>query len=324
MLDILSIGDCTIDVFLNVEEGNVLCNLKKQMCQICFKYGDKIPVKQVIQISGTGNAANLAIGASRLGLTSAINTIVGNEGSHDNIVRHFKKEKVNLDYLTHDQKSPTNYSAIINYQGERTIFSHHAIRHYHFPKINKKPQWIYLTSVGKNYEKLYQQTIKYCQKNNVKLGFNPGSLQVRDGIKKIKPVIEQCEVVLLNKDEAREILQEQKIKDVKYYLKKYFQLGAKHVVITDGENGAYSFDGQNFLHIETLKSKVIERTGAGDAFSTAYISALIYQETYENALKWGTLNSDSVIKYIGPQAGLLTRKQILSKLKRQKFNIRNI
>lgn len=324
MLDILSIGDCTLDVFLNVEEGNVQCNLKKQTCEICFNYGDKIPVKEVVQIAGTGNAANLAIGASRLGLKSAVNTIVGNEGSHDAIIRNFKKEKVNLNYLFHDKKSPTNYSAIINYKGERTIFSHHEIRHYSFPRISQKPKWIYLTSVGKNYEKLYQSAVSYCRKNNIKLGFNPGTLQVRDGLNKIKNVIKQSNVLIINKDEARMILGDTETKDIKYYLKIMNKLGANNVVITDGEHGAYSYDGHEFLHIGTLGSKVIERTGAGDAFSTGYISAIIHGENCYNALKWGTCNSDSVIQYVGPQAGLLSLKAIKQKILSSKLLIKKI
>ncbi len=324
MLDILSIGDCTIDVFLNVEEGNVQCNLKKQICEICFNYGDKIPVREVIQIAGTGNAANLAIGASRLGLKSAVNTIVGNEGSQHAIINNFKKEKVSLLYLLHDKKSPTNYSAIINYKGERTIFSHHEIRQYSFPSIKQKPKWIYLTSVGKNYETLYKKTIAYCKKNNVKLGFNPGTLQVRDGLAKIENVIKQSNVMIINKDEARMILNNSENKDIKYYLKTFFKLGSNNIVITDGEHGAYSYDGREFLHINTLGSKVVERTGAGDAFSTGYISAIINGFDCYDALRWGTVNSDSVIKFIGPQTGLLTKKEMIKNIAKYSPKIEKI
>jgi ribokinase len=315
MLDILSIGDCTVDVFLNIEEGDIRCNLKKQDCKICFNYGDKIPVKEVLQITGTGNAANLAIGAKRLGLTSAISAIIGNQGVGDSIIKNFQHEKVITKYIQKDLKSASNYSAIINFAGERTIFSHHENRHYTFPQLAKPPKWIYLTSVGQNYEKLYQQTIDYCKKNNVMLGFNPGTLQVRDGFQKIKKVIDQSNVILINKEEAEMILGIKNGHTIKQILKSIFDLGPDYVVITDGQNGAYSYNGQNFIHIPATKTKVIERTGAGDAFSTGYISALILGKTQQEALVWGTMNSDNVIRFVGPQKGLLNLKQIQQKVK---------
>jgi len=315
MLDILSIGDCTLDVFLSLKEGDIKCDLKKHDCQICFNYGDKIPVEEVIQIPGTGNAANMAIGASRLGLKSAISTIIGDKNVGKAIIDNFKKDKVNLKYLIQDLKSPTNYSAIINFKGERTIFSHHEDRKYMFPNIKTPPKWIYLTSVGHGYEKLYKKVISYCKKHNVKLGFNPGSLQVRDGYKKIKNVINQSDVILINKEEAAMILNVNNGKTIKQLLKKVYNLGPELVVITDGAKGAYSYDGIEYAHIPATKTKVVERTGAGDAFSTGYISAIIYGKNHREALQWGTMSSDEVIRYVGPQKGLLSKNKMNKKVK---------
>lgn len=314
-LDILSIGDCTVDVFLNLEEGNVFCNLKKHACQICFNFGDKIPVEEVIQIPGTGNAANLAIGSSRLGLKSAINTIVGNEGSGEPIINNFNKEKVSIKHIVQDKKSPTNYSAIINFQGERTIFSHHEERKYKFPKIKQPPQWIYLTSVGHNYEKMYADCVKYCKKHDVKLGFNPGTLQVREGMDKIKDVVDQSDVILVNKEEAEMILDLEHGVPIKSLLRKLHDAGPEFAVITNGQDGAYSYDGNEFYHVPATKTKVVERTGAGDSFSTGYISAIIHGKTHQEALIWGTMNSDSVIRYVGPQKGLLSLREMKKAIK---------
>lgn len=322
-LDILSIGDCTLDVFLNLSEGRVQCRIDNNFCEICFSYGDKIPVDEVLQIPGTGNAANLAIGSSRLGLKSAICAIIGNQTVGQSIVNNFKKEKVSTKYLIKDLKSPTNYSAIINYKGERTIFSHHEDRNYKFPKISIPPKWIYLTSVGHGYEQLYQDTIKYCQKHNVKLGFNPGTLQIRDGFAKIKKVIDQSQVIIVNREEAVMILDTTN-KEIKFLLNKLYNLGPDLVVITDGQNGAFSYDGIEFVHIPATKTKVIERTGAGDAFSTGFISAIIHGCNHREALIWGTMNSDEVIKYIGPQKGLLTLAQMKKKTKKCPVKVKKI
>ena len=53
-----------------------------------------------------------------------------------------------------------------------------------------------------------------------------------------------------------------------------------------------------------------ERTGAGDAFGSGCISALIKGKSFEEALLWGTVNSASVIGYIGSQKGLLREHEM--------------
>ena len=81
--------------------------------------------------------------------------------------------------------------------------------------------------------------------------------------------------------------------------------GPKSVIITDGANGAYAKENTNYYHIGILPVDAISRTGAGDAFSAGCLSALIKGKTLPEALIWGTVNSTSVIGYVGPQTGLL-------------------
>jgi sugar/nucleoside kinase (ribokinase family) len=88
------------------------------------------------------------------------------------------------------------------------------------------------------------------------------------------------------------------------------------VVITDGKNGAYSFDGQELLHCPIFPGKLVEATGAGDAFATGYLGALMSGQLHDEALRWGAVNSASVIGKVGPTAGLLTATEIRTRLKK--------
>lgn len=87
-------------------------------------------------------------------------------------------------------------------------------------------------------------------------------------------------------------------------------LGPKISVITDGGNGAYVFDGNKFLHCGIMPMDAYERTGAGDAFGSGFLSATIKGKTIEEALIWGTVNSASVIGYTGAQKGLLKEDEM--------------
>jgi len=88
-------------------------------------------------------------------------------------------------------------------------------------------------------------------------------------------------------------------------------LGPKNVVMTDGVRGAYLDDGANvwFMPVYSTTASV-ESTGAGDAFASAMISALILDKDIKEALTWGPINSMSVVSYVGPQKGLLSREKL--------------
>lgn len=303
MFDLVSVGDCTIDTLLQVHDAEVNCTLHHDRCVICFNYADKLPVDKIHR-KVAGNAANNAVGAARLGMKSSIYTIIGDDGTGDQIKNVFNKEKVSLEYLIHDPKQETNSSVVINFKGERTILVYHAPRVYSLPRqINTK--WLYYTSVGPDHKKLNSQVISLVKKKKIKLGYNPGTYQLRAGAKYIKEVLKVCEVLFVNKEEAARIVGPQF--DIRHYLLALHKLGPKIVAITDGRNGSFVFDGEKFWQMGILDTPVVERTGAGDSFATAFIAALFHGKNVSTAMCWGTCNSSSVIMKYGPQDGLLTK-----------------
>ena len=94
--------------------------------------------------------------------------------------------------------------------------------------------------------------------------------------------------------------------------------GPKTCVITDGGSGSYAYDGEKFYKAGVLPVDAYERTGAGDAFGSGCLSALVKGKGWGEALLWGTLNSASVIGYVGPQRGLLKESEIPIWLERAK------
>jgi len=90
------------------------------------------------------------------------------------------------------------------------------------------------------------------------------------------------------------------------------------VVVTDGSHGAYGFDGRELLFQPIYPLKVVERTGAGDAFSTGFTAALVSGEDLKEALRWGTVNAAFVTQKVGTQAGLLKKAELQKVLKKWK------
>jgi ribokinase len=305
-IELLSIGDASLDTFVTPSESEVLCKVDTKECLICFSYGDKITVKN-LEFSVGGNAANNAAGISRLGIKSGILITMGDDNVGTEILDSLKSEHVDVTYAFQQKETRSNYSTVINYSGERTIFVYHAPRSYEYPVQLPSYNWAYLTSMGENFEPFYIHIADWLKKNpNVKLGFNPGSWQFKAGVDKLKNILSLTYILFVNKQEAEKLTGIQPEADgIKKLLESLTKLGPKICVITDGEAGSYAYDGQRFIKVGILPVNAYERTGAGDAFGSGFLAALIKGKTIDEAMLWGLSNSASVIGYTGPQKGLL-------------------
>lgn len=310
-LDLLSVGDANLDAFIVPSESETLCDIDTKKCFIAFSYADKIPVKNLEFCVG-GNATNNAVGTKRLGINVGAVLTLGDDSTGIQIIEKLKLEEVDLTYVICQPSTLSNFNMVVTYTGERTIFTYHAPRSYEFPVQLPHVSWVYLTSMGESYRPFYTHITEWLVKNpETKLAFNPGSWQLRGGIKEIGNVFKLSHIVFVNKQEAEKLTGFESLGDVtKELLMALSGLGPKISVITDGGNGAYVFDGHRFLHCGVLPMDAYERTGAGDAFGSGFLGAVIKGKTIDEALIWGTVNSASVIGYIGAQKGLLKEEDI--------------
>ena len=310
-LDLLSIGDANLDAFIVPSESESLCNINTKECLIAFSYADKIPVKN-LDFSVGGNAANNSVGTKRLGVKTGAVLTLGDDSTGIQIIEKLKKEEVDLTYVIQQPSTLSNFNVVVTYTGERTIFTYHAPRSYEFPVQLPKVPWVYLTSMGESYRPFYNHITEWLVKNpETKMAFNPGSWQLKGGIQEIGNVFKLSDIVFVNKQEAEKLTGfEAKSEVTKELLMALSGLGPKTSVITDGSNGAFVFDGREFLSCGIMPMDAYERTGAGDAFGSGFLSAVVKGKTLQDALIWGTVNSASVIGYTGAQKGLLKEEDM--------------
>lgn len=309
MYDIITIGDTQIDTFIQLKEAIVNCEMNHSQCMLCVNYADKIPVEETLW-TVAGNSANAAVGFARLGFKTAFYTHIGDEDFGSLVKKTLRREKVSREYLAVDKGKKTNHSTVLNFKGERTIFVYHVHRDYRLPSMGQT-KWIYLSSMAKGSEKVFNSLVQYLKKNATKLVYQPGTFQLRHGAQKTKELLEHTEIFAVNKEEAMLYTGQKFEVTIKNLLLAVLKLGPKIVFITDGPKGAYASDGQEFWFLKADPSVPrIEATGAGDSFTTAFTAARILGKSLSEALQWGTHNSQSVIQTIGPQAGLLTKRQL--------------
>jgi ribokinase len=317
--DIVSIGDCTIDAFLeiNKDEPMVHTEIKKDRSQLCFSFGDKIPYESLTLLSA-GNANNVAVGMSRLGFKSAFYGTVGNDHNSHVILHKLHAEKVSTEFISAQKGMQTNFHTVLWYRGERTILIKHQPYKYKIPKAMANTSWVYLTSVGPKGLALHPQIEAFLKKNKkIRMSFNPGTFQLRMGVKKLIPLFRLTEILFLNKEEAQ-LMVGNLGGDIYKLSLALHKLGPKVVVITDGLKGSYAFAGGEFYTCGIYPHHPIEATGAGDAFATAFTAAVMQGLPVSDALRWGARNGASVAEKIGPQAGLTYKAAMLRDLKAHK------
>lgn len=305
---VLTIGDATLDTFLNIHDATVECDVQKKNCRLCFSYAEKIPIRESIQTAG-GNAINVAVGLSKLGIKVAVKSELGKDNNGNLIVEALKKAKVSDQELVLDAKTQTRYSVILNFKGERTILGYHPPHVYKPLKLKAKYDWIYYSSLGPTFETVQNSLVAFLKKNKTtKLVMNPGSYPLKEKIKEVKKILPLVNVLIVNREEAERIVGA--TKDTALLAQKLIACGPPIVAITDGPRGAYAATLHGFYFAPPLPIKPISTTGAGDAFSSGFMAALVHNQDLKTALHWGIKNSSGVIQHFGAQTGLLTLAQI--------------
>lgn len=311
MKNVLSVGEATVDSFVFVSEANVHCTLDKSKCEFCINYASKIMADD-IQFHVGGNAVNTAVSFARLGINADLYSVHGDDWIGKIVDEQLSKEGVDPRYVV-IEKGPTSYATALVFQGERTLVVYHVPREYQLPDF-EPVDWVYLTAMGKAFAGAYEKVLHFVKKHKIKLSFNPGTYQIKAGVHALKPIMEVTECLFVNLEEARLLTELSAKASIREISEQLFDLGPKLVVVTDGPNGAYVFDGNQLLFCDIFPVKVVERTGCGDAFSAAFTAALLQGEDINEALRWGMANSAGVIGKIGPEQGLLTKDQMAESL----------
>lgn len=314
--DFFCIGKSTVDQFLAINEFSTKCHLDARTGYLTFKHGEKIEVDK-FEFSLGGNATNVAIGLSRLGLSAALCSETGEDEFAEKIRNWLDQEKIDRSHMI-QTKSASSFSVILNFKKERTIFTRRIKRENELKFDDVSTKYLFLTSLDEGWRETYQNVLNFKIHHGFKLAFNPGTLQLTRGKDLVLKILEHTDILFLNKEEAEELVfghekrrhhnDREYIRSLLYKLQKQ---GAKIVVVTNGRYGSNVIDEEgNFYHEGLVPAEVIERTGAGDSYTAGFLAAIALGLSIKDAMKWGAVNSASVVEKIGAIEGLLSREEI--------------
>jgi sugar/nucleoside kinase (ribokinase family) len=253
------------------------------------------------------------VAAHRLGLETALVTNLGHDGFGKECLDALRQEGIATDFVKVHEGKKTNYHYVLRHGPERTILINHETYPYALPDFPVPPKFLYFSSIGEHGIEHHHEIARYLVANpETKLAFQPGTFQIKLGVEELKDVYENTEIFFCNLEESQEILKTTE-KHLPTLLRGLRALGPKMPVITDGPNGAYVIDADDqawHMPMYPDPADPVDRTGAGDSFSSTFTAAIILGFTPDVALAWGPINSMSVVQKIGAQAGLLTLEEL--------------
>jgi sugar/nucleoside kinase (ribokinase family) len=315
--DLVAIGDIVIDTFIRLEVAEVVGRPDTSGYKICLPFGEKIPYLDSVICSGVGNAPNAAVSSARLGLRVVLVSNLGDDRAGEDCISSLAQEKIGTHLVKIHKGVRTNQHFVLWYSPERTILSRHEEYEYVLPDMGN-PKWIYFSSVNETaYPDFHNKVADYLEKHKeINFAFQPGKFEIKLGHEKLSRLYKRAKIFFCNVEEAEKILGAEDLSP-KELLTKMHVLGPEIVVITDGPKGAYAYDGKEFLFMPPYPDPKppYERTGAGDAFSSTIVGAMISEKTLPEALQWAGINSMSVVQEVGAQKGLLTKEKIEEYLK---------
>jgi len=325
MYDIISIGSATKDVFL-ISKGFKLIKSKKFKTGVgeCFAYGSKVEIGDIYYDTG-GGGTNSAWTFANFGLKTSVVSKVGDDIFGLEIMHALSANKINSSNLVMDKSGKTGYSTIlITPGGDRTILVYRGVsssfneHDFNWSKL-KKTKAFYISSLAGNLA-LLKKIFNFATRNKIKISWNPGSSEIKLGKQKLAGLIKQTANFNVNLEEAKKLTGK---KDIKAIFNDLNKIAGKYsfVLVTDGSNGAYLSDGVLIYYVKALKAKVVNTTGAGDAFGSAFTAGLILQNDWDYALRLAVLNSKGVIQQMGAKKGLISKLPNKASLNKIKINI---
>ncbi len=337
MCDVITIGSATMDVFVESDDANIVSvstkNKKSEF--MSYPYGAKVEITEFTSKVG-GGGINTAVNFANLGYNTSAIFKIGDDIYSDGILESFKDKKVDLSNIIQDKNLSTGFSIIlVSFQGDRTVLAHRGANaqlkktDINFDAI-KNAKLLYIAPLNGDSTKVLDDIANFAKENNVFVCFNAGSSSLKKGFNYLKKILEDANVVVMNKEEAslatqihvRPDTREEKFSeelihpDVKEMFKKLKVADYQVIVITDGGKGAYAYDGKDFYYCPVFDGPVVSTLGAGDAFASTFCAALARtNKNIGKSLMYASINSAGVVSEFGATQGLLTFAQIEEKLK---------
>ncbi len=321
MFDVVTFGSSSLDIFFSFSNKKYKIIKEEDFITskgICFPLGSKIEVDDMSLFSG-GGGTNTAFTFSNQGFKTAFCGKVGNDSEGEKIIKELKTRKIETKFVSKDISKSTNTSVILDSKGrDRTILLYRGAsdsfsqKNIEWEKINSK--WFYIAPLSGKTGHVTEKIISFAYKNKIKMALNPGISQLSLPKSKLKNIIGKIDILILNQEEASFLTKISYQKEIKIF-NEIDKMCHGIVIMTKGERGVVVSDGKNLYRAKPLKTRVVDRTGAGDSFGSGFVSEFIKSGKVEKAIQMGIANSSACLGKRGAKMGLLKKNEKIKKVK---------
>ena len=304
MAKIITVGAGVQDVFLSQSDALKPVCESPERCFAKLELGAKADVNQ-IHFSTGGGATNAAVTFARQGHEVMFLGVVGRDPAGQAVLDDLDAENVDTRYVRFSQKYNTGYSVLLLApNGERTILTYRgASTHYDaadFTVADIEADWLYVSTLAGQMTVL-DKVFREARAAGMKICFNPGKRELAQR-EKLMGLLDDVEVLALNKEEMQQLVPGDDLEQLVRRAKELVPV----VLLTDGVNGSMASDGVTIVRAAMYEDvPAIDRTGAGDAFASGFLSQWAHGAQLKDAVVFASANSSSVVNHIGAKTGIL-------------------
>lgn len=298
MYDLITIGNVVMDLYFKGQ------SLSTKNDHFNLSIGGKYPVDYFHESVG-GGGANVAIGASNLGLSTAVLAKVGENSFKQIILQKLLKKMVSTEFLLSDHGYMNVSSILLSQAGEKTVI-HFATPHESLDisetmmknLLNSKA--IYMGSLPGISLAEKVKLLGHFADAQKKIILAIGAVEIAQGREKLSALFEHTHILIMNGHEYADLINKEKNSiDFSKDCAKSIGFEKKLLIITDGASGSYVYDRGNVYHQPAMKADVVDTTGAGDAFCAGFVSAFLKEMSIQDSMKAASTYACKIIEKVG-------------------------
>ncbi len=323
MFDIITFGSATQDIYLKSQKFLPVSTKEFATGKgICLPLGSKIEVEDIFFTSG-GGGTNTAATFANQGFKVAYCGMVGDDNLGELVINEIKQWGIDTSLVKKTPKMPTNIAVLLMQPGsDRTILVYRGAsdilekKDIPWDKI-KKAKWFYLAPFAGKLTEITEKLVSFAKKNSIKVALNPGYNQLTLPGSILQKILKEIDVLILNREEASLLTKIPYQKEEEIF-KKIDELTPGVAIMTKGGEGVTVSARNHLYYAKSLGMKLVDGTGAGDAFGAGFISGLIRKNNIVYAIQLAMANSGYAITELGAKEGILRKNQSWPKIKVQK------
>jgi sugar/nucleoside kinase (ribokinase family) len=300
MYDLITVGSISIDTYY---KGNSLTQSKDRFT---LAIGGKYLMDHFYSGLG-GGAANVAIGVQKQGFKTAVIGKIGNNPFKKMILEHLESHEVSHTMCQYEDDYMKISSILLSPSGERTII-HYETPHEHILETEEdllkfeKTEILYMSNLWRVPLAEREKILAHVHASGVLTVVNLGIADCKRSTEQIQGLLKNVNILIINTHECAELLKKQ-FSAIDWHsdiTQNVTYLKDKIIVVTDGANGSFSYVDGIVTHVTALKvSKVLDTTGAGDAYSAGFISGYLKTKNVETSMRLGAKLGAHMVQKIG-------------------------